>query len=238
MISIYDKSNVYYIYDVTKNVCSLIGNFDELLSFLAKNFRRFQGESNVLTNFKNEYFEDINMGDDYNHEIDYSFGFTYPKWQTYPKRYLFFDGFNRTVDVRDFKEDAFKIFLEESKSKRRYYFKRRIRQGRHHHSGNRFKGKMPKRMNVKKLDSILKSDYKDYHFKNLEDSKNPYPDWWDDTHRRVEENWKSQYKVNKQYGIHKNSKDAKSIRNFKEVDLNSNEIDDMLFEDFLKNLNE
>ncbi len=77
-------------------------------------------------------------------------------------------------------------------------------------------------MNVKKLDSILKNDYKDYHFKNLEDSKNPYPDWWDDAHRRVEGNWKSQYKVNKQYGIHKNSKNAKSIRNFKEVDFNSN----------------
>ena len=80
-----------------------------------------------------------------------------------------------------------------------------------------------------------KEEYRDYHFKKLEDSNHPYPDWWDDTSRRVEGNWKSQYKVNKQHNIHNNGKSDKTIRNIGFDDFSQDEIDEMLYEDFIKN---
>ena len=69
-------------------------------------------------------------------------------------------------------------------------------------------------MCVRKLDDMFENDmdYKDYHFKKLEDPVERYPDWWDDTHRRVEGNWKSQYKVNKQHNIHNKGKSDDTIR--------------------------
>ena len=234
MINVYNKSDVYYVANMINNTCSLIGNYDELLYLLAKNFKRFQGTANVITNFSNEYFENINMGDDYAHIVYPYYSYNIEDY-TCPKKYLFFDGLNRTIDIRNLKEEAFKLFLQLPENKIKFYFRRRKRQGRKRHSRNSFKSRMPRKMQVKKLDDILEHEYKEYHFKKLEDSNNPYPDWWDDTSRRVEGNWKSQYKTRKQYGIHKNIKNNSTIRKQLDDEFSPEEIDEMLFEDFYKN---
>ncbi len=235
MINTYNKSNVYYVCDMINNTYCLIGSFDELLNFLAKSFikYKYKGEIDNISNYENVYFQEINMGNDYSH-IVYNYEFYYQ--HICPKKYLFFDGFERTIDVRNFKEEAFKVYLQIKDSEKRFYFRKRSKkQGRKKHSGNHFKSRLPRKMSVKRLDSKLKTEYKEYHFKKLEDSNNPYPDWWDDTSRRVEGNWKSQYKTRKQYGIHKNVKDNSTIRKQLDDEFSPEEIDEMLFEDFYKN---
>lgn len=234
MINVYNKSNVYYVADMVNNTCSLIGDYDELLIFLAKNFRRFQGTTDIITNFSNEYFDNINMGDDYTHIVYNYCDSCKTEEYIYPKRYLFYDGLDRIIDIRDLKEESFKIFLQLPK-KRRFCFRKSRECSRRRHSGNSFKSRMPRKIQVRRLDDILENEYNEYHFKKLEDSNNPYPDWWDDTSRRIEGNWKSQYKVNRQYGIHKNTKNNKSIRRVDDIYCDIDEVDEMLFKDFYKN---
>ena len=106
MINVYNKSDVYYVANMINNTRSLIGNYNELLYFLAKNFKRFQGTANVITNFSNEYFENINMGDDYAHIVYPYYSYNIEDYIC-PKKYLFFDGLNRTIDIRNLKEEAF-----------------------------------------------------------------------------------------------------------------------------------
>ncbi len=58
--------------------------------------------------------------------------------------------------------------------------------------------------------------------------------WWNDKIRRVEGNWKSQYKTNRQYNIRSRGRDVCSIRtlDFEEEEFSALDIEMMLEEDF------
>lgn len=240
MYNVYNKSDVFYLYDYYENKTYLIGNKKELIKFLSK--KTNTNDYNNRVYWSNEYFNNINMGND-NYPIRQ---YIYVKdiedntieicnETIKPHRYLFFDGFDRVIDVRDFKNDVFDYYENHINDPYRIRFRNRFY--RKKRTKNAYKHKMCNNLlYVKKMDSMFKydDDYKDYNFKNLEDSNNPYPDWWDDTSRRVQANWKSQYKVNKQYNIHNNGKNNKSIRNNINLEYSEEEIDEMLLKDFNK----
>ena len=145
---------------------------------------------------------------------------------------------DRIIDVNQFKEVAFKAFLSGYPKRKEYSFKKVNRQSQKSHTGVFCKSKPVKKVGVKKIDSLLETEFKDYHFKPLENKADRYPKYWDDetcqSTRRVSNNWKSQYKVNKQHNIHNGGKDNSSIRKIPPEYFSSKEIDKMLYEDFCK----
>ena len=246
MYNVYNKSDVYYVFNRQRNVYVLIGNYRELLVYLSKGFKSklCYKENYNIAYYNNCFFDDINMGNDYSHYIYKRYeeneeGFSYIVKTEYfdEKSYLFIDGFDRIIDVRLFRDEAFKVYLQRINEKKRYYYRRyKKHNGRKRHSHNTFRNHIGNKKRVLTIDNIFDTEYKEYHFKHLEDFVNPYPDWWDDTYRRVEGNWKSQYKVNRQYNIHNKGKNNKSIRkDFSFEEFSLEEIDEMLLEDFLDN---
>ena len=246
MYNVYNRGNVYFIMNMVTNTYSLIGDYKELLAYLAGGFegKHFHREDGNILNYTNRFFGDINMGNDFSHYVyerycnnEEGIEYIVETEEFERKKYLFFDGFDRIIDVRLLEKEAFKVYLQKRNEKKRYFYRRyRKRNGRKKHSGNHFKNYLGNKKKVLTIDNILDTEYKEYHFKHLEDSVNRYPDWWDDTYRRVEGNWKSQYKANRQYNIHKNGKNNKSIRkDFSFGEFSLEEIDEMLLEDFLNN---
>lgn len=61
----------------------------------------------------------------------------------------------------------------------------------------------------------IDEEYKKYSFKRKVLKNGAFPGGDTESWRRVEGNWKSQYKVNKQYNIHTHQKDSKTIRKLK-----------------------
>lgn len=242
MYNIYNKSNIFYLYDFFKNKTYFIGNKLDLLKILAKAFKIF--DYNDSETWFNEYLDDINMGKDFSNYRKISLStdnngnsFFLEKIIIENKRYLFFDGFDRIIDIRIYKDDAIKC-LKNDKIEYKYIPKYKKRQYRKIHSGNckNHKGTNCLRQ-LKKLNSMFEFDeeLKSFHFKKLGDSFISYP-WYDDRIRRVESNWKSQYKTNKQYHIHKNVRNSKTIRKNLIDDFSFEEIEDMLYEDFNKKI--
>ncbi len=58
-------------------------------------------------------------------------------------------------------------------------------------------------------------DLKEYSFKRKVLKSGDFPGGDTESWRRIEGNWKSQYKVKKQYDIHTHQKDSKTIRRLK-----------------------
>lgn len=77
-------------------------------------------------------------------------------------------------------------------------------------------------------------DLKEYSFKRkVLDPIDPPSPWYDENYRKVEGNWKSQYKVNKQYNIHTHQKSSETIRKMTVEEFSLNEIDNLLEEEFI-----
>lgn len=74
-------------------------------------------------------------------------------------------------------------------------------------------------------------DIREYHLKRVGDGKEFELSWNFD--RPYSENWKSQYKCNKQYNIHTSVKNTASIRKRYDDEFSKDEIDYMLKMDFL-----
>lgn len=259
MYNVYDRSNVFYLVDLYSEKTYLLGNKKDLIKFLSNTTKR---RNNYPTINDNEFFYEINMGKDFSHYSyldrkisSYETIYTEKIEKFYSKRFMFLDGENRIIDVRFFLEEVFKdistnekeyscfygndtwrYFINSERIKRKNKYRRK--QKTRSHSGNHFKGtKFPKSKRIRTIDSMFKNDkdFKDYHFKPLEDSNNPYPDWFDDTSRRIEGNWKSQYKIRHQYDIHSRYKTDVRKNIFIE-DFSNEEIDNMLEEDYKKEL--
>lgn len=238
MNNVYNKSNVYFVYEFRNNWIRIIGDKQDLLGFLASNFTRVKGTTNDIENFENDFFENLSFGKDYEYALNYYKNHYVPKYLR-PERYMFFDGMDRIIDVKQFKEDAFKAFLSGYPKIKKYSFKKTNKQNQKSHTGVFYKSRPSlKKVGVKKIDSLLETEFKDYHFKPLENKADRYPKYWDDetyhSTRRVSNNWKNQYKVNKQHNIHNSGKDDFSIRKNPPEYFSDKEIDRMLYEDFCK----
>lgn len=245
MYNVFNKSDVFYLYDFSTNQTQLIGNRENLIAFIANAYRREGWSENRI---ENKYFKEINMGNDIYYFVktstvkneDDTYDRIEEKCCSY-RRYMFYDGYDRVVDIRLFEDECRKYYHAHKNDKRVYRFNFRRTQHPKSHARNSYKHTFThNRMCVRKLDDMFENDmdYKDYHFKKLEDPVERYPDWWDDTHRRVEGNWKSQYKVNKQHNIHNKGKSDDTIRKMEFDEFSDDDIDAMLYEDFLNNFDD
>ena len=65
MNNVYNKSNVYFVYEFRSNWIRIIGDKQDLLGFLASNFTRIKGTTNDIENFENDFFENLSFEEDY-----------------------------------------------------------------------------------------------------------------------------------------------------------------------------
>lgn len=259
MYNVYDRSNIFYLVDLYSNKTYLLGDKKDLIKFLSNTTKR---RNNYPSINDNEFLYEINMGNDFSHYTYFERKlssldtfYTEKTEKFYYKRFMFLDGENRIIDVRIFLDEIYKDILTNEKeyshffgkdtwrwfinsertSRRKKYKKRQYTRS---HSRNSFKGtKFPKSKRIRTMDSMFKydEDFKEYHFKPLEDSNNPYPNWFDEKSRRVEGNWKSQYKTRHQYDIHSRYK-TDIRKNIIETDFSDNEIYEMLEKDYNNNI--
>lgn len=112
----YNTQNItiYYLRDYFTNEDRLIGNFDELIDFLANSCRINEWNNNLISS---KYFEEINCTtNDFTHSIHMTevkngdeYSRTYTDVYTI-KQFLFYDNNYRIIDVREYKELVFKRF--------------------------------------------------------------------------------------------------------------------------------
>lgn len=230
MYNVYNKSNVYFVFQISKNKSYLIGDKEDLIKFLSKGVNTY-GYSDS-SRWSNDYVNNQNMGNDV---ITYRTFFNGYYFSHFIKRdFIFYDGLDRIIDVRDFVDEVYIYYKQHENDKIHYNFHRYYYMGQRSHAKNLGKGTFPNGAHQAKIIDSMK-EYSEYNLKKIEDTNNPYPDFWDDVTRRVEGNWKTQYKTNKQYNIHSSSKDNKSIRkDFYDED--TFDIDELLEEDFMNNL--
>lgn len=204
MYNIFDKSNVFYCYNHSTNTHSLIGDRNDFVNYIAKSIRT--NDYNDTSRWYCSLLEDQNIT--MNDTISNPSGgyWQYPEYIKYLRQITYYDGYYRIVNIRDYLNEAFELIKQDKiVYKRKTYKKRYI--NRHYHCGNKFKNKMPKTMRTKRYNSI--PDYKSF----VRQRDKEFPNWWDDTSRRVSCCWKDQYKCKKQWGHKKHiTKNIKTIR--------------------------
>lgn len=187
MHNVYNLGEIFYLWDIDKQEISLIGNEKDLIVFLAKNFRRNYWSNQSISN---TYFNDIAFckKDSYEHNA---------RWQ-------FFDGFDRIIDIRIYKDRAFALYEKELKikgSRRKSYwiknykykgfFRKDPVEGIHKRKGSCVK---PRRIKAA-IATYFNPEHKDFN----RGSKKNYPDWYDDFFRHIERSWKRQSKRRHQW---------------------------------------
>ena len=203
MYNIYDKSNVFYVYNHQKNQTYLIGDRDEFINYLAKDIKTFGYKDKNRWTLSSLEDQNLTMNDTKSIPTGY---YEYPEYKQYLRYLTFFDGYERIVNIKDYLNEAID-YLNKGKV---HYTKRKsfYRNYQKHYSGNYFKNKMPQTFRTKRLNSIL--EYKKF----VRQRDKEFPDYWDDTSRRISCNWKDQYKCKKQWGHKRHiDKNSLSIRN-------------------------
>lgn len=186
MYNVYNKSESIFLWDANLAKEIFIGNEEDLIIFLAKNYK------------KNIYWLDRSITNSY---LDNFYCNENEFYTNYPqKSYIFFDGNNRILNPKDYEKSAYDLYLKKYKKlgKKDYYswrnpyykgtFRRTPVEGIHRYKGPRVK---PRRIKP------LKKMYANPEFKEFNrGSHKDVPDgWWDDWYRCVEKNWKSQRKT-------------------------------------------
>ena len=160
MYNVYNKSDVFYLYTFSKNQTHLIGNKEDLIKFISRAFSTSYWDRTLA----NKYFDNINMGNDIyyvkketkvlNEDETYQYIYEYI---VNSKEYMFFDGYNRIVDVRNFKEECIKYFNLHKND--RYYHKYCRKMYPKSHAQTRYKHTFAhNKMKIRKMDSMFKCD--------------------------------------------------------------------------------
>lgn len=246
MFEINNKSNTFYLYNFETNEHSLIAtSLIELFSFISKGFST-NGQKDP-SRWSNKYFDELNLGNDLSHLVEYeSFSvegrtfYSVKSDKYFDKKYLFYDGNDRIINITIYTDEVIKYYKQHQFDKHYFHFfnKYKKRQGRKRHRRTAYPHISKFGVHqAKKYDSIVSADPEMayYHIKKIETGDNQYPRWFDDSIRVVEGNWKSQYKVKSQHNIHNGGKTNKSIRKYYEDDFTQDDIDDMLYNDFINN---
>ena len=253
------------MYDWEKEQYRYIGSFDDFILAVSRRIQCIQHKKPALLSSYHLNFEKVSLNpadmysivnEKYIFNANGSISCIHIKNRMlYNRTKTYVDGMGRFIDPRNYFKEAVQRYILENNKVQKYHnwnwqkYRNRNRHlhTRYGHSKNTFKGKMPKGLHaLKKYETAYYSDeeYKEYSFKkNVYDHNNPIPEWWDDTHRRVEGNWKSQNKTRKQYDIHTNKKDYyeknfNSIRKGKKdyYEYTFDDADFLLEEDFVSQL--
>lgn len=184
MYNVYNPGEAFYLWDINNQKMSFIGNEKELILFLSRGFRY----DYIYEILRNTYFEKFVLSQS---EYDNSY---------YEKRWQFFDGFNRIIDIRIYKNEAF--ILYKRRGRRRKYcsiqnhkykgsFRKEPVEGIH-----KYKGSYVKPRRIKAAVSVyFNPEYKGFN----RGSKKDYPGWYDDFSRHIEKSWKRQSKRRHQW---------------------------------------
>lgn len=223
MYDTYNKSNIFYVYNHYTNTYSLIGDKEEFINYIAKNIKTYNYKDSSRWNISLLEEQNVTMQDTITNPIGY---WEHPEYVKCLRQKTFFDGYYRIIDIRNYLDDVIDYFKQNKTHYKKYYPK--SWNSRHYHSGYQFKHKMPKTFRTRKINSIPE------HKKFVRRRDKEFPNYWDDTNRRISCNWKDQYKCKKQWG-HKNhlDKNNNSIKQIQDVD--NFDMDLLLEEDFLNN---
>lgn len=139
MKEIINKSDAFYVYIASKKTTYYIGNKKELITYLAKGYRKYF----YCNGITNTYFENINASgvdsyDEFTEKIEYKYD-EFDELITIktkvkikiPKEYTFFDGLDRIIDVRIYQKEAEKEYYELNKEKKDYYSLKEKRKDNH-----------------------------------------------------------------------------------------------------------
>lgn len=212
----------YKLYDASLNeFTDYFYSDDELIRFIARWFR-----------------EDSYCDENYNYHKRYSNSFIEQctcdvnclfknSWDTYYKQYILYDNYDRIINVKDFKDDAFKLFQERVKNNTAssYYPDfwwrwRRAHKTYKKHGRGRWEYMRRMRENYRyRIDPVphtrkwrggpsqspphtakIMRMYAnpDYKYFNRGSTKE-IPQWWDDRNRRTQRSWKEQSKARHQW---------------------------------------
>ena len=185
MYNIYNKSNVYYVWIISKQKECLIGDENDLIHYLAKNYHPawdwwyFDKKPKKWRNPILDTFA-CNINEQ-------------------GKEYQIFDGYGRCINPKTYEKEAFRLFLEQYKDKKeKYYWQKNyknmgiFRYDPVPYSGKRRGGPSVRPRKIKHLHAMyLNPEYKEYN----RGSRSDIPEgWWDDWYRCRQKSWKSQSK--------------------------------------------
>lgn len=233
MYNTIDKSNEYYLWDLSNNKHSFIGNKDDLLRLLAGAFT-YYGNYILPKNsdaWNNKYFDGVNIttkdvATNYVYEKLEDGSYEYKK-NTSLRQFVFYDGNNRIADIRNLRKEAVKYNLEGKRVKRRarynYHFHRS-------HKGGRYRN-----VNVKRILSYKAvPEYEKYVRKGYL-NKFGYELLWSEFDTRISPCWKDQTKCKKQWE-HRIKKKHEYVDKYDSYSYEEEfDIDALLEEDFLNN---
>lgn len=201
MYNIYNKANVFYLYDFYDETMKLLGNENDVVEYLSRQISTNGYRDS--SRWELDFLSNQNLtGNDLTCILKGSL--SYPEKTWILKRFAIVDGDYRILDARFFMEKAFGLYSFDEcgenafwsskrrnpKKKRRYSWQYPSHRP---HCGNRFKHKMPRTHRTLVQNSI--PECRDF----VRRRDKEFPKWCDDTSRRVSCCWKDQYKDRKQY---------------------------------------
>lgn len=109
MYNVSNKDKEFYLYDMSTERTYFLGNEEALINEIAKGFRKrewYEGSSP----WANHYFEELNMtGKDIWSD---AYGWMVVPAHYYLRRYVFYDGYGRTIDIRKYEKEALTVCQE------------------------------------------------------------------------------------------------------------------------------
>lgn len=178
MYNTYDLSEVIYLYNKYTGKVRLIGNYKEFIHFLAKAYMNFLGD--YLYDY-NQYIDNISL----------TFEWDNAKW-------IFYDGYWRIINPRDYKEDALLLCksLYLGKKRKKYYVKSKVYKGTFRETPVPTTGKVKGGPSAKprRVAGLFRM-YNNPEYKSFNrGSKKELPDGWDYPHRQTQKCWKKHRK--------------------------------------------
>jgi len=226
MYNIQNKSDYFFMYDRSTGRTIDIGNKEDLIKYIITDGNSYRPKDKNIKSLNLDDFELIKHSDytGYDKEI-FTIYNDWPNEETFivPKRYLFYDGEYRIIDIRNFWEDIRKALYNhlELNNKSNYYFGRKINNEifeygdtivRLWYNRENFKYKFRvdpipcthkhrrkyyrriKKHNL--LKQVMDPEYKEF----LHPKYKQYPDWIDDSPRADRgRTWKNNKKIKHQW---------------------------------------
>lgn len=188
MYNVYNKSNVYYVWIISKQKEYLIGDENDLIHYLAKNYR-------PAWDWWSFYFDEKPRK--WRNPILDTFACNINEQG---KEYQIFDGYGRCINPKIYEKEAFRLFLKQYKDKKEKYYWRKsntntgvFRYDPVPYTGKRKGGSYVRARKIKHLKEMYYA-YPEYKEFNRGSHKDIPEGWWDDWYRCNQKSWKKHRK--------------------------------------------
>ncbi len=190
MYNVYNKSEIYYFWNIDTQEKHLIGNEKELIHWIAKQFR-----------------PDVWCGSELHNESLEGFACCENDYLKYHKKFQILDGYDNCINPKRYEREARLLYFNYYKHKKvksdyfywrknnvKYAFRYDPVPRTHKRSG----GPWVKPRRIKSLKKMYYA-YPEYKEFNRGSHKDVPDGWWDDWYRCNQKNWKSQSKRRHQW---------------------------------------